>query len=279
MVDAGVNRVSLGVQSFDDEVLATLGRSHDGAQAEEALSLAAGSGVSVGVDLICGVPGQTPASWADTLERAAVPGVGHVSVYPLSVEENTPLADAVDAGELTALDEDVVAEMMLEAEAVLTRRGLSRYEVANYAVPAQESRHNGAYWAGRPYIGLGPGAHSMGGRREALLAGARAEEAAPGDRVRFETVRDVDAYLAEPTGSVGDMEVLGRRESMVEDVMLGMRLADGVHARSVAAVDMEVLFAEMRAEGLLTLGGKRWRTSRKGWLLGNEVFGRIWSAR
>ena len=121
----------------------------------------ADAGVRLSVDLMCGGPGQTLASWRDSLERAVATGAGHVSAYPLSVEVGTPLYAAVRRGEPPPPDPDVAADMMLLAEDVLGAAGLARYEVASYARPGEESRHNIVYWTGGSYVGVGPSAASM----------------------------------------------------------------------------------------------------------------------
>ena len=158
---AGVTRVSLGVQSFDDRILRVLGRAHDVARALEACEWVAASGAALSLDLMCGIPGQSMVSWRNSLGTAANMGARHVSVYPLSVEEGTPLAKAIARGELAEPDSDMAADMMLEAEILLAENGLLRYEVANYAVPGFESAHNTAYWTGGSYAGIGPAAHGM----------------------------------------------------------------------------------------------------------------------
>ena len=131
--------------------------------------------------------------------------------------------------------------MMLVGAERLARSGIVRYEVANYAAPGHEARHNTAYWTGRAYIGCGPGAHGM------------------------------------LTGTSGEIETLTRDQALREDVMLGMRLAEGVEARVVARARLESVFADLARDGLVESADGFWRTTTRGWLLGNEVFGRIWN--
>ncbi|MCX8008039.1 MAG: radical SAM family heme chaperone HemW, partial [Coriobacteriia bacterium] len=168
---AGATRVSLGVQAFPDALLAVLGRPHDATRALRAAESVVAAGLDLAVDLICGIPGQTVGMWRASLEYAIEAGARHVSVYPLSLESGTPLAAEVMLGRYRALDDDVVADMMLAARDVLESAGLQRYEVANYAVPGHECRHNRAYWTAREYLGMGPSAHGMLSASTARAAG------------------------------------------------------------------------------------------------------------
>jgi oxygen-independent coproporphyrinogen-3 oxidase len=226
---------------------------------------------------MCGVPGQTMASWAETLEEALDAGAQHMSVYPLSIEEGTPLAADVASGAMPTPDPDLAADMMLLAEKRLGEAGVARYEVANYAVPGHESRHNIAYWTGRSYAGIGPGAHGMLQPDVAQTIGLDLGEdaVAPGiARVRYANWADIDTWL---TGGRFDIELLSGSEAAREDVMLGMRLSAGVRADRVAACGLEKVLEELAEAGLVEHADGRWRTTQRGWLLGNEVFGRIWA--
>jgi putative oxygen-independent coproporphyrinogen III oxidase len=290
LAGAGVTRVSLGVQSFDDDVLRTLGRRHDAASAERAAGTLARSGLRFSVDVMCGIPGQTLASWRDTLECVVAIGAGHVSAYPLSVEEGTPLYVAVRRGELPPPDPDVAADMMLLAEDLLGASGLPRYEVASYARPGEESRHNIRYWTGGAYVGVGPSAASMLPAEEfARIAtlerweplgpdGAREREDSGAGRVRFVRTSDVEEYLGMPVAAPASVEYLSAEEAAREDVMLGLRLTRGVAAGQVGAAGLTPVLEGLAADGLVVSAGGSWRTTRRGWLLGNEVFGRVWNA-
>ncbi len=289
--DAGANRLSLGVQSFDDSVLRVLGRAHDARTAVDAARAATGAHLDLSVDLMCGVPTQTISSWQETLDHALRTGASHVSVYPLSLEEGTPLAVACDAGLVAEPDPDVSADMMILAEETLTAVGLDRYEVANYARPGFESRHNMAYWTGRSYLGMGPSAHGMldaataraVGLADSLGSGRAEVDMPPAARVRYQEPIDIDQWLF---GTKEEVEVLSAEEAEREDVMLGMRLRVGVSVDRVQGAGLDRALEELEDVGLVervsTLGDPgsaraRWRMTRRGWLLGNEVFGRIWS--
>jgi len=291
----GVTRLSLGVQSFDDGMLRLLGRPHDARGATVAAEAAVNAGLSLSVDLICGIPGQTTTSWQESLNSAIRTGAQHISVYPLSVEEETPLAVACGTGLVHEPDPDVAADMMLLAEDVLGAAGFSRYETANYARPGFESRHNIAYWTGRQYLGIGPAAHSMLTAATAAAVDLWTLSASlPGEdatcdmsRIRCAEPADIDAWLS---GASKTIEVLTAEGAQREDVMLGMRLCAGVGADRVHDAGLDEVFAGLVRDGLVesraragasALAGTdvaAWTTTRRGWLLGNEVFGRIWSS-
>lgn len=283
MASAGANRISMGVQTLNDAELAILGRVHSAAQAREAIRSATEVFAEVSVDLICGIPGQTLDSWLSTVAEIARSGVRHVSVYPLTVEQGTPLAELVTEGRVREPDPDAAGEMMLAAEGLLEKTGLARYEVASYARPGSECRHNLGYWTGRQYAGVGPGAHSMYN-----VATARTIGATPGlengsldesSRVRTWCARSPDEWLA---GEGYGYEVLTPGEVAREDVMLALRLARGVSAADVANAGLAPVLESLARDGLVVLEGTsrnaRWHTTTRGWLLGNEVFARVWNA-
>ncbi len=283
MADAGANRISVGVQSLNDSELRVLGRVHSAWQAREAVELARRIFSEVSVDLICGIPGQTLDSWLSTVAEVAASGVTHVSVYPLSVEVGTPLETLVAEGRVREPDPDLAADMMLAAEGVLERAGLLRYEIANYAARGSESRHNVAYWTGHQYLGVGPGAHSMftgaTARAVAVVAHDDAAASQPESRVRTWCANGPEQWLA---GEGFSAEVLSAEDAQREDVMLGMRLARGVPESDVDRTGLTHVFEELAREGLVAKSGigraARWHTTTRGWLLGNEVFGRVWNS-
>jgi oxygen-independent coproporphyrinogen-3 oxidase len=279
LADAGATRLSVGVQSFDNDVLAMLGRRHDGARARAAAAAVVDAGLALSVDLMCGVPGQSMESWRRTLAVACGTGARHASVYPLALEDGTPLSVAADAGLVAAPDPDVQADMMIVAEDVLGGCGLHRYEVANYAVAdADQSRHNLAYWTGAPYIGVGPGAHGMLNGANARTVGI-ADASTPGEaRVRYSNAASIERWLL---GKGDEIEVLDPAAAAREDVMLGLRLVRGVSGAAVSGAGLEATLESLAADGLVELDssaqGGRWKTTRRGWLLGNEVFSRVWA--
>jgi oxygen-independent coproporphyrinogen-3 oxidase len=162
--DAGVSRLSLGVQSLETAALRALGRIHTADAALTALALARRAGFrNVSVDLMYGVPGETAQGFRDAVVRLAALGVPHLSAYPLQVEEGTPLHAKAARGAVAIPGEDQVLERYEDLVSILGRAGYRHYEVSNFALPGFHSRHNEGYWTRRPYLGLGPGAHSFDG--------------------------------------------------------------------------------------------------------------------
>lgn len=212
---AGVNRVSLGVQSFSDEELYPLGRGHGRAAALDALELLRKDGrFRVSVDLILGLPGQTIASFLRSLEEAMAGGAGHLSLYMLDLEEGSNLRRHVEAGRTQLPEDDLTAAMYEGAVAVCSAAGFTHYEVSNFARPGEECLHNLRYWRREPYLGLGLGAHSFVGRE------------------RFANTRDLATYLQLISGSgkAEDFrERISEREEREEYLFLSLRQAQGVH--------------------------------------------------
>ena len=214
---AGLNRLSVGVQSFDDAVLARLGRDHGGAEARSALETALGAMRSVSADLIFGVEGESPERLDADLDTLLGLGVPHASAYQLTVEPGTAFARAQARGERLVHGEDGSADAMARIEQRLTEGGLHRYEISNHARPGHESRHNLAYWRGHDYVGVGPGAHGRLWTAEG--------------RVATETARRPADYIAAVvrTGTgITAREGLGAREAAEEYVLMGLRIAEGL---------------------------------------------------
>jgi oxygen-independent coproporphyrinogen III oxidase len=294
----GVNRLSFGVQSFDDTRLALLGRVHDAAAAREALRVAHERFKNISLDLICGIPGQSMADWEQDLRTALATGVTHLSVYPLVIEEGTPFARAIDAGHLLPPDEDVQADFMERAAVLLGEEGFGRYEVASYARPGYESRHNQAYWQGVSYLGLGRGASSM--FPAAAIESVVAASVLPGLKEAYDALtleQTADAARLRYTvdlGGTGHLETLTAEEVAAEDLMLAMRRTAGVSAAQVAEASTRLprlmqTLRELEAKGLLarveeSVAGdgsamSRYAPTETGWLLGNELFGALWDCR
>lgn len=249
----GVNRLSIGVQSFDDAVLATLGRVHDGRAALDAIAAAQTRFANVSVDLMCGIPGQTLEGFLDDVRRAVDAGVTHVSVYPLTVERGTPLAKKIRRRKLPDVDEDVQADMMAAAAEVLADAGFHRYEVASYALPGFECRHNIAYWTGVPYLGIGRSAVTM--------------------------TQNAQRRMRVQDGVVVDD--LDPRQMLAEDLMLGMRMSRGVPDGQVAHAALSLpglpeTLDDLAAKGLVVHEGGRWMPTDRGWLCGNELYGPLY---
>jgi len=269
LVETGATRLSVGVQSLNDAELTALGRLHTAEQARDRVRAAVLTGLDVSVDLMCAIPHQTPESWDTTLREALDLGVGHVSVYPLAIEEGTPLYDVYGDVDVAWNSEDVQAERMEQAQHALEAAGLMRYEVASYAMPGKECLHNQAYWTGVEYVGLGHGAASMVGAgtynavRELYgwLPARTNKDARRAYRMRFSTVDR-------------EVEFLSEREAWAEDLMLGMRRTCGVELARFAGV--EHVLQELVERGLVGVRGDHAIPTHDGWLLGNELFGALW---
>lgn len=270
---SGVTRVSLGVQSFDDAELRAIGRVHDAAAARAAADAVLAEGLDLSVDLMCGTPLQTRESWKRSLDGCVSLGCHHLSVYPLSLEPGTSLADAVERGEVRVPDDDEAAEMLETALRVLVEAGFARYEVANYARAGHESKHNAAYWTGAEYLAVGPSAHGMlsADTARALGMGRFSVSAA---RVRYAVAADLWEGLEEVPPL--ELEILSVSESRREDAMLGMRTSAGISDELARVAGVHGALEDLMTEGLVEHTRERWRTTERGWLLGNEVFGRIW---
>ena len=247
-VGAGVNRVSLGAQSFDPAVLRWMHRTHSAAQTGEAVAVLRGAGIAdLSLDLIFGVPASLGRDWRADLERALALAPEHLSLYGLTVEDRTPLARWTARGEVVPVDEDRYAAEFLEADAVLAGAGYEHYEVSNYALPGRRARHNSAYWHRAPFIGLGPSAHSGWDRR------------------RQWNLRDWVAYERAVVGGrspVAGTECLGDEAVELEELYLGLRTAEGVPAGRLAPATR----AAWRSSGWATVAGDRLRLSPEGWL-------------
>lgn len=249
----GVNRLSLGIQSFDDDVLRLLGRPHSSKAAIRAIEAIRTRFDNFSIDLMCGIPGQTTEIFAQSVQTAIDCKVPHISVYPLTIEEGTPFDSMVEQGLLDEPDDDIAAEHMQTAEALLVRAGYRRYEVASYAKPGHESRHNTAYWTGLPYLGLGKGATSM---RQTASARERVVEG--------EVIETLDAL-----------------EMLAEDLMLSMRMSRGISTESVDEAslvfeELPDLMNELIEQGLVRYEDKRFKPTKTGWLCGNELYGRFY---
>ncbi|HKO59392.1 MAG TPA: radical SAM family heme chaperone HemW, partial [Thermoanaerobaculia bacterium] len=253
--DLGVNRVSIGVQSFHDAELLPLGRVHGAQRAREAVALAVSKGTRVSLDLILGLPKQTVASFRASLREAIGLGVGHISLYMLDLEEGTPLAVQVERGRTALPEEDDVAELYLEAVRTMTNAGLYQYEISNFARPGEESRHNLRYWRREPYHGLGLGAHSFI------------------DEQRFANTRDIRRYIADPVHARDFEEQLGETEQRRETLFLRLRQAAGIdYADLVRLAGQEGIAWIERGlhDGWLRREGERVAFTPSGFLLSNE---------
>lgn len=223
LAEVGVTRISLGVQTLDNDELAAIGRIHDSFRALAAIATVKDAGLDVSCDLMCGLPGQTAASWQRTLDGVLAVVPHHVSVYPLTLEEGTPLYRMACRDESLEPDEDFQASCMDVARECLVAAGYHPYEVASYALDGHECAHNIAYWTGRGYLGLG---RSAAGMLDACdfdrLIGLFPGVSPRGDAHRVRLVQRDDAATA------FDAEYLSQREAAAEDLMLACRMTRGI---------------------------------------------------
>ncbi|MBR5686028.1 MAG: radical SAM family heme chaperone HemW [Muribaculaceae bacterium] len=213
LVDRGVNRVSMGVQSFVDDELRLIRRRHDAQAARLAVKTIRDAGINnISIDLIYGIPGQTLDSWRYSVDEAIALGVQHISAYNLSYEKGTPLWNLRASGEVAELDDDTCVAMYQLLVKRLKSAGYEHYEISNFAQPGFHSRHNSAYWDGTPYLGLGAAAHSFDGE------------------VRRYNPADLQKYLdrINEQGIAYDEERLTAEEQYDETVMLALRTARGL---------------------------------------------------
>lgn len=261
---AGVNRLSMGMQSANACELERIHRIHTPQQVNEAATAARKAGfTNLSLDLIYGLPGQTMDSWKATVEHALSLIPQHLSCYGLKVEEGTPLAARVAQGEVLP-DDDQQADLYLWTVGRLERAGYPQYEISNFAKPGFASRHNLRYWLTQPYIGFGPGAHSdFGGRR-------------------YSFVRDLDAYIQgvlQGGDIIDESEIIPKRERCGEYLMLRLRTVQGINEqeyRSTYFMDFAPLQARLeqfRAQGWAEQTDGRWNFTPKGFLLSNQLIG------
>jgi len=267
--EMGVNRLSVGVQSFDDGELRMLGRVHDRRQALETLSDAhVAEFESINLDLIFGLPGQMLMTWEESLHQALTCRPTHISLYALTIERGTPLAAQIARCELPAPDEDLAAEMYLRAGDILAQAGYEQYEISNWALPGHKSQHNINTWLNGPYLGFGPAAHSHIGLR------------------RWWNIEDPETYIGRVEAGelpVAGSETLDIATDMAETMILGLRLVQGGVSierfrRRYGQVPAEVyglVLDELVELGLLVVKPERILLSPRGRLLGNQVFARF----
>jgi oxygen-independent coproporphyrinogen III oxidase len=246
--EAGVNRVSLGIQSFDDAVLRWMHRVHDADSAAGAFRILRDAGFdNISVDLIFALPDSLNRSWENDVRRALSLGPEHISLYGLTIEKATPLARWNDRGDFIPADEDRYASDFLLAHNLATDAGYDHYEVSNFARPGRRSRHNSAYWTGAAYAGVGPSAHSYDGS------------------TRSWNVRDYAAWadrLARGDTILAGSETLSDENRLAEKVYLGLRTSAGL---SVAETDRPHV-DRWQHEGWATRDGDTVRLTSEGWL-------------
>lgn len=265
LLEAGVNRLSIGVQSLDDALLKRIGRLHTGEEALRSFAQARRAGFeNINVDLMFALPGQTIEAWRDTLKRIVDHGPDHLSCYSLIVEEGTPFGDAFARGKLSLPGEEAELEMFEWAIEHLTSSGYEHYEISNFAMPGKRSRHNQIYWRNEPYLGLGPGAHGYW------------------DGVRYSNERLPSEYaeaLSKGAPPRAEERRIGVDEAMDDTMILGLRLLEGVGKERFFrrfGLQVEDVYGEeirrLASLGLLAEEAGRVRLTRRGLVLANQVF-------
>jgi oxygen-independent coproporphyrinogen III oxidase len=245
---AGVNRISLGIQSFDDSVLKWMHRVHDSVVATQSFKILRDVGFSnISVDLIFALPESLERSWQRDLETAIALSPDHISLYGLTIEPASPLARWTARGTVTASDEDRYAEEFLLADEMTKAAGFDHYEVSNFSRPGKRSHHNSAYWSGARYLGVGPSAHSFDGERRSWNVKAYA---------------DWTARLLRGDSVIEGSEVLTPENRVAERVYLGLRTRDGLSVSSNDRTSLE----QWTDNGWATVEGDVLRLTSEGWL-------------
>ncbi|MDO4539643.1 MAG: radical SAM family heme chaperone HemW [Syntrophomonadaceae bacterium] len=265
--EAGVNRLSIGVQSFNDDELKLLGRSHSVQHSNQLIAAAKEAGFqNVNLDLIYGLPGQSMAAWQENIAQAAATGCTHISAYLLQLDDACPMARQVAAGELVLPEEDIQAEMYDMTRLELKKAGYAQYEISNFALSGYECRHNTGYWQMKDYLGIGAGAVS---RR----AGRRCRN--PQD---LRAYSDAGGALPAPEA----IETMDASGLLTEAMIMGLRMNAGVDPAALQARFGAELTPEQHAglrrciaAGLLEAAGERLRLSEQGFFLSNQVFERL----
>ena len=282
LVRAGFNRISIGVQSDQDDMLKRLGRPHTYEQARMAVVRAREAGfANLSLDLMFGLPNQTLTGWRDTLENVLRLKPEHMSCYALKVEPNTPLWEYRDCANLP--NDDVQADMYLAASEILQDHGYEHYEISNFAKPGYFSRHNMKYWTLQEYAGFGPGAHSRHNLKywtggEYLGFGPCAASDFAGKRFTIEP--DLRAYvegIAHHGSVLSECETIPPRERAGEYVMLRSRIVSGLDAQEyersylLPFAPLQQLLERFAGHGLAAQSGSRWYLTPRGWLVSNRI--------
>ena len=265
LLASGVNRINIGVQSFDDCALSFLGRMHTAADAMDAIRLARRAGFNtIGIDLIYGLPGADEGRWAKEMETAVSFAPEHISCYMLTLEPGTPMENDRRAGRFELPDDDMAGRLFLAASRGLSDRGYEHYEISNFAIhPGYRSVHNSGYWDNRPYLGLGPAAHSYC------------------DPVRTANIRSVSGYIDSIEAGmlpVETSETLDAAQQMMEAVYLGLRRAQGISFAAFESrfgVDFVTVFKDVAdkfaAEGRMVVDEKSCRLTPEGMLFHESI--------
>lgn len=273
LLDLGVTRISMGIQSFDDGILRWMNRRHDSARARKAYSMIrraaerAGKEIEVSIDLIFGIPGLDLQTWERTVSAALSLGKGegfkapdHISAYQLSIEEGSALEEKIARGECTEASDEDCSRQYRTLCRKLREGGYNHYEISNFAIPGKEAVHNSAYWNRTPYVGLGPGAHSLTIRDDG------------------QQVRSWNTQVLPARGKTysREMEVLSDEDIRVERIMLGLRTSAGLPADELYLLAGKDALEKQTAAGCLTIGPDgRARIPEERFFVSDEIIGSL----
>lgn len=281
LVDVGVNRLSIGVQSLDDDRLRFLGRLHDAQGGLSAVRGAMRAGARVSADLIFGLPGQSPAAACDEARALVDLGIAHASLYQLTIEAGTRFGELARRGRLPLADDGAVAEAFLAIDEALSARGFGHYEVSNYAHPGQEARHNLGYWRGDEYLGLGCGA--VGFARLGQGHGVRWRNGIDPDRYVETAAAMRPGPPAADDGVSESAEELDAETLLRERIMLGLRMREGFDLAAASAdlgldgwtPERQEVARQLEARGRVVREGSRLRIPAKAWLWADDTAARL----
>ena len=291
----GVNRLSIGTQSFVDDELKLLGRIHSANRAQEVISQALTRPYSVSLDLMCAFAQQTDDSWMQTLQAAISLNPHHISCYPLQIEDGTTFGRMLDKGEIEDVDDAVEATRMKLAAQYLEDAGYRRYEVASYAKESENSgsfasRHNRAYWTGQSYLGLGVSASSMLTRKQyqkfQTIVSKLPDLSENIERIRIKITSSITEFIQASTLAdlSYELEFLTYSQALAEDMMLGCRMSSGVHPDLLEESKLHIgndsinqALQQAVDEGLAIFDEHGFfKPTEAGWLMGNKLYGIFW---
>jgi oxygen-independent coproporphyrinogen-3 oxidase len=263
-LSSGINRISIGIQSFNDTELLLLGRIHNSEAAKSAFQTARSAGFhNISIDLIYGLPGQDMRSWERTLSVAIELTPEHISTYELTPEKDTPLYESLKSGSLSLPEEDVPSDMYYRTIDMLRASGYIHYEISNFAKPGYECLHNLNYWNRGEYLGIGAGAHSFYNGR------------------RIENIADAEQYMGLLAGGVSPVSVetsVSETEALKEQIFLGIRKTAGFDISGIGGQEIKKAARALAADGLVELDCNVLRLSRNGLILCNEVILKLMEA-
>jgi len=261
---AGINRISLGVQSFSDKILKFLGRLHDASRVKYVLEEINKVFDNYSLDLMFAIPGQELSNWKESLQNAIFFNPTHISLYNLEIDKDTEIGRLIKNGEISTFDEDLDANMYIEAREYLSKNGYNQYEISSFSKPSFRSKHNQIYWRYEPFLGMGAAAHGFTGKK------------------RYYNYSNVEKYinlLKDGRLAVEELINLNKEELIAEKMIMNLRLLEGISCSDFikfSGYSLDDYFGEkikkLQKNGLLLKENNRLKLSEKGLMLGNQVF-------